>query len=1178
MSPESLDFLSESSGFRFFRHDVVNKRFSFDKESLRDMGLTGSEDISEKIVMESWGEDLYKEYLLTAKNNFKLKNYKYRVTRDKKKPDEMVHSTISVVLFSNEEGDMAFVEAIYSNEVSKVEQDRSTSLFQEDEFREILNNINALVFIVDKNYNIVDYNYEGTNVFGLSAMQVDKSIPISKHFAFPYEKLDNVFNTGKSIRGYQSTLVDSDNNVRNYIINIAKINKVDNNSFLIFSGIDITESLMLENQLILNELKFKSIFEQSPVGIHIYDKDAALLDANETALQILDVNSKEELLGLKMYDSLSLSEEEILKVEEGSAYSFSKTYDVDRFSKYIGNKNYSKGTKDLDVTLLKINSNKDESEFGYIELLVDKTEENNAYKSYKKSSDQLFMATSAGHIGIFEIDLESRTYIANFETVMMFGNDDSKGEFSLEEFLSRIHPEDINELIEIIELLESGKTDDFSIEYRFEVGEDSWKWIKTTASVSGRSSSGNAVHVVGVNIDIDDLKRAREEASNSERLLRQTLNVGQIGLWEYSVKNDSFKLGEFLVKSLNLGYSTFNGASFTSQEFFSIIHPDYRGEVESSYNQIISGEREHLIFECRLNNNYNNVWVSITAFVNERDLDGIPTDLNGFIININEKNTALEEAKRKEYFISTSLEIAKVGFYYTCYEDDTIEVSDTYCNIFKVDKCDFSDIESFARNRVHHDDRLKYLRFINSFKDENSSDLKRVNYRVLIDGVEHRILEYATVHFDEENKRKGTLFAVQDVTEIYEKETRLQELLDNQRSVSELSVVMMANLEPKAMIEKLLLNVKSRMKARKISFYLKSNSSYILKNSLGTSYCSYSQGGNIIHESDIEYLVNRLKTNNPVIIDCSESIYSDNPFVENILFTEDCSTLFLPVVVRNTIYGFLALNVDFSHSDISSKDFGLMNSFIHLINLAFEKLQSHSELIEAKDRAEKADKLKTSFLENMSHEIRTPLNSIVGFSGLIADAVVDENSEVAEYAEVLGRNTEDLLSIISNVIDFSEIESSNLFICSKLSSVEVIFEEINNRCKMIDKPDVKILYNRPEGEEVFINTDNLRLKQIMLNLVCNAYKYTTKGSIEYGYESKDDGVLFHVFDTGIGIKEEEKEKIFDRFYQADKMSPGTGLGLSIVKALVEELQGRLWFESEEGKGVKFFVYIPNFKE
>lgn len=1178
ISPESLDFLSESSSFRFFRHDIVKKSFSFDNESMKEMGVSGVESISEQAVIDALGEDSYKEYLLTANNNFRLKNYKYVVSHDKMKMGCIAHCTISIVLFSDNNGDLVCVEGIYSSEVNSVKDKRATTLFQDDEFRDVLNNINALVFVVDKDFKIVDFNNEGQNVFRLSAKQANKSIPIEKHFSFDHDKLVDVFKTGTSIRSYHTKLVTCDNEVRNYLFNISKIHKTDNNSLLLFSGMDITESLVLEDRLMLNELKFKSIFEQSPVGIHIYDKNAVLLDTNSKAMQILNVDSKDELIGSKMYSHLDLSIDEVAKIEEGIAYSFSKSYDINGFSDLKQEIVKSDEVKDLDITLLKLNSGLKESSFGYIELLVDKTEQNKAYDSFKKSSEQLFMATSAGHIGVFEIDLISRTYIANFETVLMFENEDMTGEFSLEEFLSRIHTDDLPEILSVIELLESGDSDTFSVEYRFNVAEGEWKWIKTTASVSGRSMDGKTGHVVGVNIDIDKLKKAKEEAKNSELLLRQTLNVGKIGLWEYDISNDTFKLGEYLVESLHLGYSTFKGEDFSAVEFFTIIHPDYSEDVSFNYNKLIKGEKEHLTFECRLNDKYNNVWVSITAFVNKRDKEGLPTNLYGFIININEKNAALEEAKRKEYFISTSLDIAKVGFYYTCYEDDTVEVSDTYCDIFKVDKDDFLNIEAFASSRVIEEDRLKYLRFINSFNNENSSKLRRVNYRVLIDGVEHRILEYATVHFDEEHKRMGTLFAVQDVTEIYEKESRLQELLDNQRSVSELSVVMMANLDPKAMIEKLLLNVKSRMKARKISFYLKKRTSYLLTNSLGTSSCNYSSDGCVIHESDINYLVNRLKTNNPILIDLSENIYSDNLEVENMLFLSGCSTLFLPVMVKNEIYGFLALNVDFSNKDISNRDFSLMNSFIYLISLAFEKLQSHSELIEAKERAVRADNLKTSFLENMSHEIRTPLNSIVGFSELITDATDEDDGEISLYADALGRNTDQLLSIVNNVIDFSEIESSNLSITPNLFPVELIFEEINSRCQMTDKPDVEVIYKKPVENKILLNTDKLRVKQIILNLVCNAYKYTSDGSVEYGYEREGEGVLFHVFDTGVGIRDEDKDKVFDRFYQSDKMSPGTGLGLSIVKALVDELQGRLWFESEEGKGVKFYVYIPNFKE
>ncbi|OIP00027.1 MAG: hypothetical protein AUJ98_09540 [Bacteroidetes bacterium CG2_30_33_31] len=236
----------------------------------------------------------------------------------------------------------------------------------------------------------------------------------------------------------------------------------------------------------------------------------------------------------------------------------------------------------------------------------------------------------------------------------------------------------------------------------------------------------------------------------------------------------------------------------------------------------------------------------------------------------------------------------------------------------------------------------------------------------------------------------------------------------------------------------------------------------------------------------------------------------------------------------------------------------------------------------AKDKAEIADKLKTSFLANMSHEIRTPINAVIGFADLLNDSdLLDE--ERKEYINTIQVNGELLLNLINDIIDIAKIESGQLKISKNEFSIKQLFDEIylsaRNALSMLEKPQIILEYKIEDSlEDVFLVTDQYRLMQIINNLLNNAIKFTDKGRIDFGVGiNKNDKIEFYVKDTGIGISEKDVDIIFDRFGQVEEALVrnvgGTGLGLSITKSLVEILGGRIKVKSTVEEGSTFIFTI-----
>jgi PAS domain S-box-containing protein len=248
------------------------------------------------------------------------------------------------------------------------------------------------------------------------------------------------------------------------------------------------------------------------------------------------------------------------------------------------------------------------------------------------------------------------------------------------------------------------------------------------------------------------------------------------------------------------------------------------------------------------------------------------------------------------------------------------------------------------------------------------------------------------------------------------------------------------------------------------------------------------------------------------------------------------------------------------------------------------------ELVIAKNRAEQSEKLKTSFLANMSNDILTPLNTLMGFSELISEEALS-TSKLNEYSAEINKNGKNIQNIVDNIIDVAKLKSGevgiNLTECKINQLLLDLFAEYENHIQVLSLQGIELRLKRDvKGKEFTIKTEPYRIRQVLSNLLTNAIHHTESGFVEFGYMVADRtpggseimNLTFYVKDTGSGIPEEKKDTLFDRFRNIDSTNKlkrqGPGIGFPLSKVYIELLGGKMWFQSEAGKGATFYFTIP----
>ncbi len=670
-----------------------------------------------------------------------------------------------------------------------------------------------------------------------------------------------------------------------------------------------------------------------------------------------------------------------------------------------------------------------------------------------------------------------------------------------------------------------------NVYYRLKRKDGTYIGVEFNGSI-GYNSEGEIEKTYCVFKDITKQKQVERDLEHKIAILTEAERVSKIGHWEFDMINNKFFWSEEVYKLFEIEKDKVQELSF--EFFLQLIHPDDRIHIQNEYRNSVE-EKKEIILEYRIYTTFKKIKYIKQKIKTEYDKKGHPIKSFGIVVDVTELKNTSDATKESEELYRELFESES---------DALFLIENETGNILKANRA--------AENLYGYsvDELLKKKNTDLSAEPDKTRDIT-LKSPIIKDNVVFIPLRYhknqkgevfpveITGRFFEWKKKKVHIAAIRDITKRIKTDEALKE---SQRTLS----VLMSNLPGMA-------------------YRCKNDSSYaMLFVSDGCKELTGYEPHDLINSRLISY-------NKIIHPDYEAAIRKD---IQKAIKGKRQFQLEYKIRTREGKEKW----VWEKGIGIESKD-GKVKYLEGFISDISDLKRFEQELVKEKERAEKSDQLKSSFLANMSHEIRTPMNGIIGFAKLLLKENLDHRKR-KKYVNIINNSSQQLLSIIGDILDISIIETGNVKLFNTVFSLTDLLETIYNSFIPIaesKKLDLVRKIQIPQNKDL-IFADQIKLQQVITNLVNNGIKFTEEGSVSIECNLKKDLFTIAVSDTGIGISKDRIHEVFDRFNKGEidltYKYGGTGLGLSISKAFVELMGGKIWVESEKNKGSKFYFTLP----
>ncbi|HNB52132.1 MAG TPA: ATP-binding protein, partial [Anaerolineales bacterium] len=433
----------------------------------------------------------------------------------------------------------------------------------------------------------------------------------------------------------------------------------------------------------------------------------------------------------------------------------------------------------------------------------------------------------------------------------------------------------------------------------------------------------------------------------------------------------------------------------------------------------------------------------------------------------------------------------------------------------------------------------------------------------------------------ERGKIAGAVVTFQDIT----RQKQAQEILTRRatelQTVATLSTTASTVLNPAELLQAVVNLTKERFNLYHAHIYLVDDANKTLDLAYGAGEVGrqlVAEQHRILLESAKSLVARSARERKAVIVN---DVQADPSFLPNPLLPHTRSEMAIPLITADNILGVFDVQSEQSHY-FTEEDANIFTTLASQVAVALQNARLYVEQAATVQRLRELDHLKSSFLANMSHELRTPLNSIIGFTEIILEGIDGPLTEFMEGdLKIIQKNGKHLLSLINDVLDMAKIEAGRMSLTyERFMLRELLDDVIDITTSLAHDKQLYLRIDSTDTDEIELVADRIRLRQVLINLVGNAVKFTETGGVTLRSERKDGKLWLKVIDTGIGIPPEKLETVFEYFSQVDtsttRKAGGTGLGLPISRRLVELHNGQLWSESSgaAGEGSTFILVLP----
>lgn len=780
-------------------------------------------------------------------------------------------------------------------------------------------------------------------------------------------------------------------------------------------------------------------------------------------------------------------------------------------------------------------------------------------EDFEWSSKRLLKAHYVSKMGFMDWNLNTNEIYCSDEIFHLYGIDQKVVKLTIDLITKHTHPDDIKFVQKNLSLAINGFSD-YDHEHRIirPDGKIIWVHVKTELE---NDRNGNPIILHGTVVEITKEKQVkldRKEIFDIPRLLIMEVNSKSVIVQVSTGWKDV------------LGYSP---EDITGKAFLDFVHPEDIPQSKLWIKDLVEGKSIQY-FENRYRHKDGSY--RILSWAPSANLE---TDLY-FIVaqDVTKRKLVEKRLFESEVKFKSAMQNSLIGMALVSIAGRWLEVNNELCNIVGYSREELCSVD--FQSITHPDDLGENLGFVQQLLNQETNKYQTEKRYIHKDGHFIWVLLSVSILYNDKNTPKYFIFQIKDISDRKRAE-QIQKILYNISNTVNI----------KGTLKKVISLIR-----KELGTIIDTTNFYVTLYDPITDIFSlpfFTDEKN----KDTTFFVGKIvgKTLTNYVLKSKEPLMANVEKLEELekagrierFDSHSKIWLGVPLKVKGKIIGVLVVQSYTNENAYDESDMKLLEFVSAQISISIHRKKTEDDLIAALTKAQESDRLKSAFLTNMSHEIRTPMNGILGFSDLMkAPDLSDEKKE--KYISVIEKSGARMLKTINNLMDISKIEAGQIKIYLSAVNINEQMEELSDFFKEeAEKKGLQFsVKNTLTAQEAFIKSDSEKIHAILTNLIANAFKYTHEGSIEFGCYKKGDIIEFYVKDTGIGIPNNRKKAIFDRFVQADiedrEVYEGSGLGLSISKAYAEMLGGEIWVESEvenlstsEVRGSRFYFTIPH---